>query len=118
LVNSIKGNIDNEKKQIIGFIKKILGDKKIDLSEDLKKKILSQFEDFPETYWLSLPLRKEKGEEISLSDLKDYIDKETYQKFQKLWDFASKNGEHKPNIGFIYQVLYSVIERGFGGVKK
>lgn len=117
LVNSIKGNIDNEKKQIIGFIKKILGDKKIDLSEDLKKKILSQFEDFPETYWLSLPLRKEKGEEISLSDLKDYIDKETYQKFQKLWDFASKNGEHKPNIGFIYQVLYSVIERGFGGVK-
>lgn len=124
LVKKIKENIDKEKQNIFDFISKVLEDRKISLSEDLKeklkKKIESQFEDFPEIYWLSLPFRKENDKDISLSDFKDkdyYIDKQTYEKFENLWNFATNNGKYKPNIGLIYQVAYSVIERGFGGIK-
>lgn len=117
LVKKIKENINKEKQNIFNFIFKVLKDRKISLSEDLKKKIESQFEDFPEIYWLSLPFKKKNDEDISLSDFKDYIDSQTYNKFKKLWDFATNNGEHKPNMGFIYQIAYSVLERGFGGIK-
>lgn len=84
--------------------------------ENIKIKIDSQLSEFPEIYWVAIPWRINERD-LYLEDLKDYFNEDLLNSFQKLWNFASKNGENPPNIGLLYELIYSALEKSIGSRK-
>lgn len=112
LANDIKEHIKNCVNQAtFGILKEL----NINY-ENIKIKIDSQLDEFPEVYWVAVPW-KIIERDLSFEDLKDFFDKDFLNNHQKIWDFASKNGENSPNIGLLYELIYSALERSIGARK-
>lgn len=75
-----------------------------------------QLNDFPEIYWVAVPWKKDAND-IKIDDLIDFIEESEIKRWEKLWQFAENNGEHPPNIGFLYQLLYTALEKSMGARK-
>ncbi|MEM3063202.1 MAG: type III-B CRISPR-associated protein Cas10/Cmr2, partial [Nitrososphaerota archaeon] len=86
-------------------------------NEKHKNKIDSQLSEFPEIYWTSIPW-KVNGRDIVLNDLSLFFKNDFLKGWEDLWGFAQKRGEYLPNIGFLYEVIYSALEKSMGGRKK
>ncbi|MEO0297354.1 MAG: type III-B CRISPR-associated protein Cas10/Cmr2 [candidate division WOR-3 bacterium] len=113
LISEMKGKIKNTIKDA----KKLIFEKLcVNFSEDTSKKIDSQLSEFPEIYWVAVPW-KINGKDISSDDLKEYFEEEVLKNYRDLWDFATKNGEFPPNIGLLYELLYSTLEKSLGARK-
>ncbi len=84
--------------------------------EKIKNEIENQFKNFPEIYWVAIPWKK-GDRDITLGDLKDFFEENELDNWENLWDFADKNGEYKPNIGLLYQILYTALEKSLAGRK-
>ncbi|MCS7230444.1 MAG: type III-B CRISPR-associated protein Cas10/Cmr2, partial [Candidatus Kryptonium sp.] len=67
----------------------ILDENKI---KKIQEKINSQLSEFPEIYWVALPW-KIGNKDISFSDFKNILDNNILEKYEKLWNFADKEGE-------------------------
>ncbi|WP_353686782.1 type III-B CRISPR-associated protein Cas10/Cmr2 [Thermodesulfovibrio sp. 3462-1] len=109
---------------------------KISLNDSQKNIVYNQLSDFPQIYWVAIPWRKgdrdlgiievlekdEKGEDKKVKkfykeDLKDFFTDEKLKNWQELWDFGKDKGEYEPNIGFLYQLLYTALEKSMGARK-
>ncbi len=77
-------------------------------------KIESHFKDFPEIHWVSIPLRID-NRDIEANDLRYFF--EDIEALQELLDFAKKNGEYPPNIGLLYEFIYTSLEKSMGARK-
>ncbi|MGQ9848408.1 MAG: type III-B CRISPR-associated protein Cas10/Cmr2, partial [Bacteroidales bacterium] len=65
---------------------------------------------------MAVPWKKD-NEDIKLNDLKNFIEESEIERWEKLWQFAEKNGEFPPNIGFLYQLIYTSLEKSIGARK-
>ncbi len=102
LVNEIKNDILNELN--------------INVNEAGGKKITSQISEFPEIYWVALPWRV-GDRDVLFDDLKDYFEESKIKNYNGLWNFTLKNGEFPPNIGLLYELLYTALEKSMGARK-
>jgi len=106
LAKSITTKVKNEWNELSN---NVLSSFKINKDEKMK----CHLQDFPQIYWVTLPWRK--GEkDITIDDLSIFIETE---KSKELFEFASKKGAFKPNIGLLYQALYTSIEKSIGSRK-
>ena len=71
------------------------------------ERVKRHIEQFPEIYWVALPL-KIVDRDIKIEDLAGFF--ESTEKYKNIWEFAAQNGEHPPNIGLLYQIVYSSLE--------
>lgn len=108
LAESITKKVKNEWKNITHDILTSFG---LNIDETFIKK---QIDDFPETYWVAIPFRK-GDKDIHIHDLTDFL-KDT-KEWQDLWEFAKNKGEFSPNIGLLYQALYTSLEKSIGARK-
>ncbi len=106
----------NIKKEIKQAKEKILEDLRIDLTEDQNSTFEKHLANFPEMYWVAVPW-KLKDRDITIDDLKDFFKNEEIEEWRKIWEFAKENGENPPNIGLLYQLLYTVLEKFLGARK-
>ncbi|CUT01638.1 type III-B CRISPR-associated protein Cas10/Cmr2 [Candidatus Kryptobacter tengchongensis] len=113
LTNSMKDNI---KETVKNAKNTIFEEFSIGPSQDTSNKIDSQLNEFPEIYWVAVPWKID-NRDISFDDLKEYFEDEVLKNYQDLWNFAGENGEFKPNIGLMYELLYSTLEKSMGARK-
>lgn len=125
IVGEIRQKFDTIKNN---FIEKLY--EKFELNKkdknNTKNFIIGQLSDFPQIYWVALPWRKE-GEnynDISIDDVKDFFNDTKINNWKELSEFAlntrNQHGEleyRDVNIGFLYPVLYSVLEKSMGAIK-
>ncbi len=83
-------------------------------NETIQPHISSHTKDFPEIYWVSIPLKIDTRD-IETNDLRDFF--EDIKAWQELWYFAEKKGEYKPNIGLLYEPIYTSLEKSMGARK-
>lgn len=85
-------------------------------NREIDEKIDSQLGEFPEIYWVAIPWKID-NRDISFEDIRDYFEDRALQQYQTLQDFATKYGEFPPNIGLLYELLYSALEKSLGARK-
>ncbi len=107
--NSIRNAINNTKDLIFQELS-------INPSERANGKINSQLSEFPEIYWVAVPWKID-NRDVFFDDLKEYFEDIVIKKYWDLWNFATKNGEFPPNIGLLYEILYSTLEKSMGSRK-
>jgi len=76
-----------------------------------------QTSDFPQIFWAAIPLRRKGDRDIDLSDLSSFFEKEDISKWDDLKDFIAEKGEYPPNVGFLYGLAYSALEKSLGASK-
>ena len=113
LVNCMKKKIKDE---IKNAIEEIFENLKIELSDNQKKILENQISDFPQTYWVAISWKKGNND-LQIDDLKDFFTDEKLNNWKKLHNFAKEKGEFPPNIGFIYQLIYTALEKSIGARK-
>lgn len=60
----------------------------------------------------------EEGEnDLQIDDLKDFFTDDKINNWKELYKFVNEKGEHSPNIGFLYQLLYTALEKSMGARK-
>lgn len=100
------------KKEIQGEWKKIV--KGVFAKHDITccEKIEAQISDFPLIYWVAVPFKQE-GKDIEVDSLGFFFGDTTGEisRWRKLQEFAQNKGEYPPNIGLLYELLYSALER-------
>jgi len=122
-----KNEIEKFAKNIIVKIKneiksakeKILEELKIDIKlSDTQKEILQNqlLSDFPQIYWVAIPWRRGEND-LQIDDLKDFFTDDKIRKWKELYKFANEKGEYPPNIGFLYEFLYTALEKSMGARK-
>ncbi|MCS7200483.1 MAG: type III-B CRISPR-associated protein Cas10/Cmr2 [Caldimicrobium sp.] len=84
--------------------------------EEIKRKITAQIGEFPEIYWVAVPWKIEERD-LCISDLDSFFSEDVIKKFNDLWEFATEQGNYLPNVGLIYELLYSLLERFMGARK-
>jgi CRISPR-associated protein Cmr2 len=113
LANEMKKKIENEMNNAKDTI---LNELKIDLKSTQKETLHHQLSDFPQIYWVAIPWRKGNND-LQINHLKDFFTEEKLKNWELLYEFSEKHGEHKPNIGFLYQLLYTALEKSMGARK-
>jgi CRISPR-associated protein Cmr2 len=113
-----KNMIIKIKNEIKRAKEKILEELKIDikLSNTQKKILQNQLSDFPQIYWVAIPWKKGDND-IQIDDLKDFFTDDKINNWKELYKFANEKGEHSPNIGFLYQLFYTALEKSMGARK-
>jgi CRISPR-associated protein Cmr2 len=113
-----KNMIIKIKNEIKRTKEKILEELKIDVKlSDTQKEILqNQLSDFPQIYWVAIPWKKGDND-IQIDDLKDFFTDDKINNWKELYKFANEKGEHSPNIGFLYQLFYTALEKSMGARK-
>jgi CRISPR-associated protein Cmr2 len=113
-----KNMIVKIKNEIKSAKEKILEELKIDVKlTDTQKEILqNQLSDFPQIYWVAIPWKKGDND-IQIDDLKDFFTDDKINNWKELYKFANEKGEYLPNIGFLYQLLYTALEKSIGARK-
>jgi CRISPR-associated protein Cmr2 len=116
----IKRIAEDMKKKIVTEVKKamekILEKLEINLNDNQLKICQEQLLDFPQIYWVAIPWRKEEND-LQIDDLKDFFTDDKIKKWKELYKFANEKGEYPPNIGFLYQLLYTALEKSMGARK-
>jgi len=113
LANEMKKKVENE---INNAKEKIFKELKINLNNAQEQALQIQLSDFPQIYWVAIPWRKGNND-LQIDHLKDFFTEEKLKKWETLYEFGEKYGEHKPNIGFLYQILYTTLEKSIGARK-
>jgi CRISPR-associated protein Cmr2 len=113
-----KNMIVKIKNEIKSAKEKILEELKIDVKlSDTQKEILqNQLSDFPQIYWVAIPWRRGEND-LQIDDLKDFFTEDKIKKWKELYKFANEKGEYPPNIGFLYEFLYTALEKSMGARK-
>jgi CRISPR-associated protein Cmr2 len=113
-----KNMIVKIKNEIKRAKEKILEELKIDVKlSDTQKEILQiQLSDFPQIYWVAIPWRRGEND-LQIDDLKDFFTDDKINNWKELYKFVNEKGEHSPNIGFLYQLLYTALEKSMGARK-
>jgi CRISPR-associated protein Cmr2 len=111
-----KNMIIKIKNEIKRTKEKILEELKIKLSDTQKEILQNQLSDFPQIYWVAIPWRKEEND-LQIDDLKDFFTDDKINNCKELYKFANEKGEYPPNIGFLYQLLYTALEKSMGARK-
>lgn len=121
--NEIEDLVKEIKDKFVEIIKdaytKIYQDLKIQESVDLREvdpKVQSQLDNFPEIYWVAIPWKIE-NKDVEPNDLKIYFPKDYVDQFKNLLVTKEIQREHKPNIGLLYELLYSALEKSMGARK-
>ncbi len=78
--------------------------------------IQRQTDDFPQIYWAALPLRNKDSDVMPL-DFEDFFTESEIKEWAKRLEFTEEKGEHSPNVGLLYQLTYSALERILGARK-
>ena len=107
LANELKKSIKEEIKKVKQIIIREL---KLNEEQELKNRLEEHLAEFPQIYWVAIPWKVQR-KNVSLEDLKDFLEEELIKVFECLWRFAEKNGEFPPDIGLIYELLYSALEK-------
>ena len=84
-----------------------------EIGEELIEK---QNKNFPEIYWVAIPLKKDTRD-VDPSDFSDFFDDEIIKKWNNILDFVKEKSEFPPNIGLLYQLAYSALEKSMGARK-
>jgi CRISPR-associated protein Cmr2 len=121
LAQKIEENVRKEWEKIVYEVLKsfeIFGDiigltNKSKISDEIIKK---QTKGFPEIYWVALPFKND-DKDVTIAEFKEFFEDDIIQNWQNLWYFAKHRGEHIPNIGLIYQLSYSALEKSMGARK-
>jgi len=111
-----KNMIIKIKNEIKRTKEKILKELKIKLSDTQKEILQNQLSDFPQIYWVAIPWRKEEND-LQIDDLKDFFTDDKINNWKELYKFANEKGEYPPNIGFLYQLFYTALEKSMGARK-
>jgi len=113
-----KNMIVKIKDEIKSAKEKILEELKIDVKlSDTQKEILqNQLSDFPQIYWVAIPWRRGEND-LQIDDLKDFFTDDKIRKWKEIYKFANEKGEYPPNIGFLYEFLYTALEKSMGARK-
>lgn len=122
-----KSEIENLVKEIkdkfVEIIKdaytKIYRDLEIQKSVNFREvdaKIQSQLDNFPEVYWVAIPWRI-GDKDVEIDDLKIYFPEKYLKQYENLLKTDEIRREHKPNIGLLYELLYSALEKSMGARK-
>jgi len=86
------------------------------LSEIKDEVIEKQNKGFPEVYWAAIPLCK--GElDLVPNDLSDYFEEDEIKRWNELKTFLDKCGDYTVNVGLLYQLAYSALEKSMGARK-
>ncbi|MDI6861172.1 MAG: type III-B CRISPR-associated protein Cas10/Cmr2 [Caldisericia bacterium] len=85
-------------------------------AEEIKDAIVKQLVDFPQVYWVAVPWRKGEAD-IEVDDFKNFFYDGELKAWKELWNFAKNKEEYSPNIGLLYQLLYTVLEKWMGARK-
>ncbi|WP_460181162.1 type III-B CRISPR-associated protein Cas10/Cmr2 [Thermodesulfovibrio sp. TK110] len=107
--DKIKNEIKQAKEQILKGLQ-------INLSEKQKSLFENQLANFSEIYWVAVPWKLE-NKDITIDDLKDFFEENEIKKLQEICDFAQQNEKNPPNIGLLYQLLYTALEKSLGARK-
>jgi CRISPR-associated protein Cmr2 len=110
LVQRIEKRVKDEWKE---GVNKVLDKFEIELENEFVKKQTSWF---PEIYWVALPLKR-GDKDIEIEDLKDFFKGKEVSNWKEFWKFAEEKGEHSPNVGFLYQLAYTALEKSMGARK-
>ena len=78
--------------------------------------INNQLSDFPQIYWVAIPWKKSDND-LQIDDLKEFFTDNKINNWKELYKFANEKGEYPPNIGFLYQILYTALEKSIGARK-
>lgn len=109
--NEIENIANDAKKCVIEgwkeMVNSVLEEFNLPIDNQLKEK---QTKNFPEIYWTAIPLKKD-NEDVKINDFVDFFEKDEIEKWQDLYKFIEEKGEHPPNIGLLYQLAYSSIEK-------
>jgi CRISPR-associated protein Cmr2 len=111
MIVKIKDEIKSAKEKILEELKV---DKK--LSDTQKKILQNQLSDFPQIHWVAIPWRRGEND-LQIDDLKDFFTDDKIRKWKELYKFANEKGEYLPNIGFLYEFLYTALEKSMGARK-
>lgn len=114
LAEEIKKEIQGEWKHIV---EKVFAKHEHDITA-YRERVEAQISDFPLIYWAAVPFKRE-GKDIQVDDLEFFFGDtpEELSRWRKLWEFAQNKGEYPPNIGLLYELLYSTLERALGARK-
>lgn len=89
--------------------------------DNQKESLKNQLRNFPDVYWVALPLENGDGYKADwkaqLDKIRDYFTANQVEEIEKLLQFIESRGEYKPNIGNIYGLLYSFMEKMMGARK-
>jgi len=113
LTNEMETKIKTEIKKAK---KTILRELNIIIHEEI---INNQLSDFPQIYWVAIPWRKGSNN-LQIDDLKEFFTDEKINNWKEIHKFAKEKGEfspNPPNIGFLYQILYTTLEKSIGARK-
>lgn len=108
--------INNIKEELSEIKETILKELKLEISDNIRAKIDSQLLNFPNIYWSAIPW-KIKEADITIDKLKVFLEDKRLKIFKEVWEFAEEHGEFKPNIGLLYELLYSALEKSLGARK-
>jgi len=104
-----KGIINKVKDKWDEMSDEVLSSFKIDKDKEIER----QLQDFPKIYWVAVPWRR-GNKDITIDDLSIFFSDEEIRNLKKLFEFAYRKGEFKPNIGLLYQSLYTSVEKSIG----
>jgi len=111
MVGKIEDEIKNAKEKILK------GLKINETLSDIQKEILqNQLSDFPQIYWVAIPWKKGDND-IQIDDLKDFFTDDKLTNWKELYKFANEKEKYHPNIGFLYQLFYTALEKSMGARK-
>lgn len=116
LAENVSKRVREEWQNIRTSIIEFLKEKNIKISEEFNKKFESQISDFPEIYWTAVPWRI-GDRDLNIQDLNPVIIQDEIQKWKNFWEFANDNGKYPPNIGLLYGLIYTVLEKSIGARK-
>jgi CRISPR-associated protein Cmr2 len=111
MIIKIKNEIKNAKEKVLEELKI-----NVELSDTQKEILQKQLSDFPQIYWVAIPWKK-GNYDLQIDDLKDFFTDDKINKWKELYKFANEKGEYPPNIGFLYQLFYTVLEKSMGARK-
>lgn len=111
LVKNIKDAITKEVEQAISTVANKAG-----LNDELVQLFRQKLKDFPQMFWVALPW-KSGNADISIRDLENFHEEETINNWQKLWDWVQQREQLPPNIGLLYPLLYTTLEKFMGARK-
>ena len=114
--SQIKHVAEEAKRAIFGELESvlnmILGELKID-GVEIRNKIRRQLVDFPQIYWVAIPWRR-NGADLQIDDFQDFFSRDELNRWVDFWGFAERSGEYRPNVGLLYQLLYTALEKSIG----
>ena len=108
----VKGEWGKIKESVIDFLEA----KGVKFPEDFLKKFHSQVSEFPEIYWTAIPWRIDERD-LKIEDMKEILEEKEIEQWNNIWEFAKEHGKYEPNIGLLYGLIYTTLEKSIGARK-